>query len=420
MRKYFIFIIFSLILGCESDENIENKKTVIWRPDPLAIISENKVEIKWLNKTIYYKINRPYEIVHPSKFDIYISSENSSNFTKLIELTNDGEYSYTVSNLKNNTAYYFYVVSKKKGYKSLISDTIVAMPNTRPATLDIISAEEPHTNTNISLGLKKDKIAYVDKHYEWDGGENCCISIAIFISNLDGSKADLFKIKSKSPDWSPTNDTLIFSTTYGETNQGQGIFNQLAIYDIKNQQLEKLTKESYGHYSPVFSKDGKKILYESTKDSPDYHGSLMIWLLNLETLEQNKAVELLSNNLIDAKSPNWINNNEFLFQGKNVDYTVNIFKKSLHSNKIEPIIESPWDDCNPSISPDKKRIAFISNRSGRNEVWLYNLENKSYMQLTGYLEEESISEAWNKMEWLDNSSLMFNIEENRLVKLDLE
>lgn len=47
------------------------------------------------------------------------------------------------------------------------------------------------------------------------------------------------------------------------------------------------------------------------------------------------------------------------------------------------MIISDWMDVCPAISPDNKQVAFISNRSGTNQIWIYNIITKKYNQITG-------------------------------------
>jgi len=169
----------------------------------------------------------------------------------------------------------------------------------------IYEMERPHTNTGVFYAPKRDKMAYVDKMYSRDGGENCCIAPSIFVSDIDGTESELLRVKSSGPEWSHTNDTLVFSTTYGETYQGETITDQLALYDINNEQFKKLTSDHHNHYNLWLYRDGKKILFETENGATDYHGSTAIWLLDLETKEKVKVTDLLGNDLRDAAHPNW-------------------------------------------------------------------------------------------------------------------
>ncbi len=62
--------------------------------------------------------------------------------------------------------------------------------------------------------------------------------------------------------------------------------------------------------------------------------------------------------------------------------TISVYDLSSKSF-FEVINSTQWFDSYPSISPDGKYLAFYSQRSGQNEIWVLNLENLKYHQLTG-------------------------------------
>ena len=96
MKKIIIIGLFLLILGCKKDETLINDGTVIWRPDPVALIGNDQIQLNWLNYSIFNMILLPYTYVDPDNFEIYVSTGTTDNFTKLIELKNDGKYSYKI------------------------------------------------------------------------------------------------------------------------------------------------------------------------------------------------------------------------------------------------------------------------------------------------------------------------------------
>lgn len=164
MKKYLIIGLIIILFGCEKNE-IDTEGKVIWRPNPIALIGDNIVQIQWLDYSIYDMILLPYEIVDPDKFEIYISQNNYPNFTKLIELGNEKEYSYTITGLNNNQPVYFYVTSVKNGFDRLISDTIMVIPNKENAPVDLAVQSDNHTIVSVSIAHNIEKIAYVDKYY---------------------------------------------------------------------------------------------------------------------------------------------------------------------------------------------------------------------------------------------------------------
>jgi len=415
MKKFIIISLILLVLGCQKEETLIDDGTVIWKPVPVATIDKNQIQLNWLNYSIFNAILLPYTFVNPDNFEIYISKGTPDDFTKLIEVNNDESYSYQIANLENGQSYYFYVISKKKRYSSLVSDTIMAIPNPQPQTENLITTDNSHTITSVSLSPQKDKVAYVDKFYSWDGGENCCMAVAILTSNLDGSGTELIEINAHEPYWSPNDDKIVFRSESNDI--------QIALYDFETKSITELTDGNGVKYAPVFSKNGEFILFESPRNSNvDYPGYIPsnIWMLNTNTSETSQITDISSLNLKKAGRPNWIDNDRFLFNGTGVDYKSQIYESSITTKQVTQKIVSDWNDYCPSISPDNKNIAFISDRSGSNQIWLYSVETDSLKQLTGFASLDDVDRWWNRIEWMDNSNILFTLNDNQLIKLKID
>lgn len=415
MKKILILSLVLLILGCDKDETLIDNGTVIWRPVPVATIDHSKIQLNWLNYSIFNFVLLPYTYVSPDYFEIYISKGIPDGFRKLVEVKNDESYSYQIENLENGQSYYFYVVSKKKRYSSLVSDTIMAIPNPQPQAENLITTANSHTITSVSLAPQKNKIAYVDKFYSWNGGENCCMAVAILTSDMNGSGTELIKVSASQPYWSPKNDKIVFRS---ESNDMQ-----IAVYDVETNKITELTDWHGEKYAPVFSKNGEFVLFESPKNSNvAFPGDTPsnIWMINTNTTETKQITDISILNLKKAGRPNWIDNDRFLFHGTGVDYKSQIYESSITSNKVTLKIVSDWNDYCPSNSPDNKNIAFISDRSGSNQIWLYSLESNSLKQITGFPSMGNVDRWWNRIEWVDNSNILFTLNDNQLTKIRID
>jgi len=238
---------------------------------------------------------------------------------------------------------------------------------------------------------------------------------AIFIANMDGSGKELVKIDGNNPSWSPANDKIVFHFD-GIQNVGW-IPAQIAMYDCKTKSITQLTDDNYYNYSPVYSKNGESLLFQSSKNTPGTYET-NIWMMNLKTHQTFQITDISKTPLKTVERPCWIDNDRFLFhvaysEGRN---QYQLFESSVSKKQITKIFESKWNDYNPSISPYQKKIAFISDRSGFNQVWVYHIDSRTFSQITGYSNGESLTYGWSKIEWLDNSTLVFTINENQLVK----
>ncbi len=418
MRKCVIVGLIVILSGCEKNE-IDTEGKVIWGPNPVALINDREVQLDWLDYSTYNEVLLPYEILDPDKFEIYISKNDFPNFTKLIELDNDKEYSYTVTGLDNNQPVYFYMTSEKKGFDKLTSDTIMVIPNKEKAPIDLTVQNDNHTIASVSVAHGLGKIAYVDKYYSWEGGENCCMTVSVLISNLDGSQPELLDINAYEPCWSPNNNEIVFRTENNEINSGNGTPSQIALFDYSSKSITKLTNDTVFNYAPVFSNNGEMVLYQSTKGVTDVY-STNIWLIDLKSLEKTQLTDLENSELMSFGKADWIDNENYIFHATKQNYKKQIYSSGINANTIEKVIESVWNDYCPSISPDDKTIAFISDRSGTNQIWIYNLDTQKYKQLTGYRDNEYISESWTRIEWIDNQNITFTINENKFVKQRIE
>jgi dipeptidyl aminopeptidase/acylaminoacyl peptidase len=142
--------------------------------------------------------------------------------------------------------------------------------------------------------------------------------------------------------------------------------------------------------------------------------------MDLRTFNTELIIDLSKTNFVDISRPVWMDENDFIFQGTNSNTRTSIYKSSILTKKIEPLITSGWNDYNAAISPNADQIAFISDRSGSEQLWLYNLQTKEYKQLTGYDENDYFDGNWTKINWMDNNQLLFSFGDNSLTKVLLK
>ncbi len=419
MTKYIIIFLVTFIISCDENNEKDSREQRIWKPEPIALINDEAVQLNWFNSSLLHEILRPFDYIEPDKFEIYISKNNDLEFSKLYEIENKGKYSQTINNLQNDNIYYFYVVSLKKGYDNLISDTIMVIPNKEKPNNILIVKEQNQSISSVSLATKINKIAYVNKNYKWKDDDNCCSSIALFISNLDGSNIELIDRNAYSPNWSPDNNRIAFRTEKGEINSGIGTPSQIAIYDYKTKNIQKITEGSDFNYAPVFSEKGEMILYQSTKGASEKY-STNLWLYNLATTESKQLTNIGNSNISTFGRVDWIDDVNFIFDAKNYENRINMYKSSINSNVIEKVIDSKWNDYNPSVSPNGKMIAFISDRSGNNQIWTYNLETNKYKQITGYTFEIQLIHEWNKIDWFDNKNITYTFNNSLFAQQSIE
>jgi Tol biopolymer transport system component len=89
-------------------------------------------------------------------------------------------------------------------------------------------------------------------------------------------------------------------------------------------------------------------------------------------------------------------------------YDTNIWRVDLHDLGRKPgnpvqFISSTKPDSFPSFSPDGKRIAFVSNRSGSPEIWMCDADGSNSVQLTSL----GVASLWGPRWSLDGEDIGF-------------
>jgi Tol biopolymer transport system component len=138
-----------------------------------------------------------------------------------------------------------------------------------------------------------------------------------------------------SPVWSPDDKQIAFSGTHG------GI-TDLYIVNADGSGMRQLTNDDYGDLQPAWSPDGKKLAF-ATDRSPE---------TNLSILKFSK----------------W-----------------RIAVMDLQSGAVEVLPNQSGLNLNPAWSPDGRQLAFISDRTGIPNIFLFDFADQQHYQLTNVL-----------------------------------
>src|SRR5664280_365320 len=168
-------------------------------------------------------------------------------------------------------------------------------------------------------------------------------------------------------------------------------------------QGEQIGKEGFGNFYPVFSQDGKKVLYVSNKTS-DYFSPSSVYLYNLDTKKEEEITENIrstvtwipgTNKIIYAKigddNPNWYNVHDL--------YVYDI------DSKKETRLTFNSRANQPSVSKDGKKITFIFQKDGTTNLGIIDIDGKNFKQLTAFSNGEQV---YNPSFSNDDSYIVFD------------
>ncbi|MCI0707856.1 MAG: biopolymer transporter Tol [Ignavibacteriae bacterium] len=148
-----------------------------------------------------------------------------------------------------------------------------------------------------------------------------------------------------SVDWSPQGDKIVF---VGSKAPQADIY----LYDLGSKELENLTNDIFSDFDPAFSPDGKTVYFSS-----DRGGYLTASMLPRD------------------------------FEMIGFDYSQqDLYALDVSSRSVKRLTTSPHgDESMPVASPDGKKLLFVSDRNGINNIYELELETGAARPITNSL-----------------------------------
>jgi tricorn protease len=178
---------------------------------------------------------------------------------------------------------------------------------------------------------------------------------------------------------------------------------------------EKVTAFTAGDVRwPAMSADGKTIVFEH---------DFGIWKLDMASkkatpIKLDIAAET-QENLAEVRDFNsQVDDYDLAPSGRRIAFTIHgeIFTAPTEEGELRQITDSPWRDKDPQYSPDGKWISFVSDRSGREEIYVAAVDGAGEPQkITNH------DTLKNSMSWSPNSKeLAFTTSDNKLRKYSFD
>jgi serine/threonine-protein kinase len=160
----------------------------------------------------------------------------------------------------------------------------------------------------------------------------------------------------KDPRFSPDGTRLAFEIAHG--NEGD-----LWVYEFGQGTLSRLTFSSENLY-PVWTPDGTRIAYTSRQS-----GIAGLWWKPLDGSGQEEP--LLEGSEIRFPGSITPDGKTLFFRETAAGTGFDILSMTLDGDRSStPVLVTPFNESSPQISPDGQWLAYVSDQSGRNEVYL--------------------------------------------------
>jgi serine/threonine protein kinase/Tol biopolymer transport system component len=138
---------------------------------------------------------------------------------------------------------------------------------------------------------------------------------------------------------------------------------QVWLYDLSRETLTRLTFEGNTNQTPAWTPDGKRIAFISNKEGPQN----IFWQL----ADGSGGLERLTTSEYTDAPMSWSPDGQSLaFFEVNPTTQRDIWVLRLHDRKAQPFLRTPYNESVPRFSPDGRWLAYISNESGRYEIYV--------------------------------------------------
>jgi hypothetical protein len=141
------------------------------------------------------------------------------------------------------------------------------------------------------------------------------------------------------PAWSPVSDSLV---VVGVKDARPDLY----LINTRTGDTRRLTDDTYDEKEPTWSPDGRRITFSSDRGAP----------VVLHPIRQERGYGAYG-----------------------------IYELEVTTGEIKKVLDTHGDDTSPAWSPDGRKLAFITDRSGAPNIALYNTADSTIIQLTDVL-----------------------------------
>jgi Tol biopolymer transport system component len=201
----------------------------------------------------------------------------------------------------------------------------------------------------------------------------------IYRMNLDGSGRDRLtdhESTDSSPAVSPDGARIAFES---ERDGNSEIY----VMDAGGGNVTRLTNDPARDAAPAWSPDGRRIVFTSDRDN---RASADVYVMNAD----GTGVERLTNDLA-----HWAP--QFSPDGQRIAVQVNldVVVLNLADGSRQQLTVAPQNGMNPTWSPDGRRLAFVSTRNRRVEIFTMNADGTDPKVLVTMAAGSVIDPRWS-------------------------
>lgn len=180
----------------------------------------------------------------------------------------------------------------------------------------------------------------------------------------------------RSPQFSSDGKQILFTRSEEVSN--------LWVYETERNLLRRFSEKEFETYWGIWSRDSKRIVFNSNIGGSS---CTLYW----KRSDGTGPTARLINGSYHQQPKCWYNDSLLIYtEGINPSTGVDILSVQLGKDTIQkPLLNTRYNESHPEISPDKRWLAYVSDESGREEVYICSfpdLDNKKQISTDGGVE----------------------------------
>ena len=172
--------------------------------------------------------------------------------------------------------------------------------------------------------------------------------------------------------WSPNGKRFAFYYKYDEKKTWS-----IHIMNSDGTNRKRLTHEkNKWDNSPAWSPDGTKIVFSRAYKDVDKNWLKELWIMNSDGSQQSQIKSL------NGGGPYFTQDGRIVFHSELNGEKSKISIADIDGNNIIHLTDNEAEEQHPEVSPDGKKIAFMSDRDGNHEIYVMNIDGSNQKRLT--------------------------------------
>jgi serine/threonine protein kinase/Tol biopolymer transport system component len=148
-----------------------------------------------------------------------------------------------------------------------------------------------------------------------------------------------------------------------ELNDADGRSDDVWIFDAARGVATRFTFDPAADRAPLWSADGAKVAFSSMRT-----GIGDLFVAETATPANAKKLGAIDGDLVEPTA--WSRDGELILADDYRKADVDILKFSTRTGEAKPYLSTRFDEASAALSPDNSFIAYVSNESGRREVYV--------------------------------------------------